>query len=726
MSIIVAARWLILTMSVTLLVPAGLWAAVLVDLPLDKQINIGLGDAIRDHSGLGSDAGVGFVIRNLTPGSGAGEWYVGPSIDLVKAGYGPHVDLSHPGARIEYTARYFQGGGNSNPYGDAPIFVTLIDEDGTSCDMGISYGPQPNPTYPQWLTVTEDLSEASPELDLAHIVGIGFFGTDWAGVGADFIQIRNLRFMDSTQRELMPIAEAKDQEDGDTVYLTGSVSALFPLIGRFYIQSPDHFCGIQVRASTLPTTGQSVYVWGILHTDEVTGEMYIDSSGWTGTGPNKAKPLMMCIRSLGGATLNRQAGVEGGIGVNNVGLRVRIAGEVTTKSDDGLWACVSDGASFDNSGVRVSLAGLQHLDRPWVDVGRQVTVTGISSLYVDGDGARRPVVLLESGGYNDAQDDGNAPKTFRVAVFNFDPHCAGHGNLTTHEVFGWNDPHTLVDGYIADLNSASGGWCNYEIVDWVDADYHAHFTDGFQWDPDDYVIAWQTQTGLHEGEADYVRLLTDRSHPHNQPITIAERIADDEIDEVFFFGAPCGSAFWEASMAGPSPFFVNGGCYNIPDVGRNFVVMGFNYERDVDCMLEDFIHRTECVMSRVYQAPDLWFPTFPATNNWDRFRMIDLVGEGESAVGMCHFAPNSVSDYDWGNPSFVWSTCDDWLYNWPNLLGESTKRLVNCSEWGDGDMRLHHVWWLDHFPQAAGVNPDGRQNNWWKYTCDFNGYPESR
>ena len=106
--------------------------------------------------------------------------------------------------------------------------------------------------------------------------------------------------------------------------------------------------------------------------------------------------------------------------------------------------------------------------------------------------------------------------------------------------------------------------------------------------------------------------------------------------------------------------------------------------------------------------------------------MIDSVRSGESGCGFCHYAPNSAGDYDWGNTTYVWSMCDDWLLNWPNLKGAITKRLVNCSEWGNGDMRLHHKWWLKHVPNATGVNPDGKQNSWWKYLCDYNGYPESR
>lgn len=133
-----------------------------------------------------------------------------------------------------------------------------------------------------------------------------------------------------------------------------------------------------------------------------------------------------------------------------------------------------------------------------------------------------------------------------------------------------------------------------------------------------------------------MRLVTDATYPHNQPKTLAQRVADDEIDEVFLFGASAGLAGWEAAMAGPTPYFVNGDPLNIPTAPRNFVVMGFSYERDVDCMLENFLHRSECVMNRVYPSPDWWLPTFPAQNNWENFRMIDIEGTGASAVGTCH------------------------------------------------------------------------------------------
>jgi hypothetical protein len=138
-------------------------------------------------------------------------------------------------------------------------------------------------------------------------------------------------------------------------------------------------------------------------------------------------------------------------------------------------------------------------------------------------------------------------------------------------------------------------------------------------------------------------------------------------------------------------------------------------------MLENFGHRVESILTKVYGR---WNHKVPLEqmNTWERFTLYDKVAPGNAACGNVHFAPNSERDYDWGNKRFVWSTCDDWL-NYPALTGK--KRLVNCDEWGGGDIRAHHKWWLSHLPKAKGIAPDGKLANWWKYVVDFNRYPES-
>jgi hypothetical protein len=103
-------------------------------------------------------------------------------------------------------------------------------------------------------------------------------------------------------------------------------------------------------------------------------------------------------------------------------------------------------------------------------------------------------------------------------------------------------------------------------------------------------------------------------------------------------------------------------------------------------------------------------------NDWKRFTLHEHVAPDKAACGDVHWAPNSSGEYDWGNKAKVWSTCDDWL-SYPNMTGR--KKLVDCSEWGGGDIEKHHVWWFTHLPKAPGKTAD-KHNNWWLYVVDFN------
>jgi len=46
-------------------------------------------------------------------------------------------------------------------------------------------------------------------------------------------------------------------------------------------------------------------------------------------------------------------------------------------------------------------------------------------------------------------------------------------------------------------------------------------------------------------------------------------------------------------------------------------------------------------------------------------------------------------------------------------------RQVNADEWGNGDTRILHKWWLRHLPKVAG-RTSGVANNWWQYIMDPN------
>jgi hypothetical protein len=127
-------------------------------------------------------------------------------------------------------------------------------------------------------------------------------------------------------------------------------------------------------------------------------------------------------------------------------------------------------------------------------------------------------------------------------------------------------------------------------------------------------------------------------------------------------------------------------------------------------MLEDLGHRAESILSKVYErAPG-------EANLFKRFCRYDKTHPGQAECGDVHFAPNSARDYDWGNPTPVLSHCDNW-YRFPDLSG--APRTVTCAEWGNGDIRGHHKWWLRHFPHFEGER-NGISMNWWEYVIDPN------
>lgn len=304
-------------------------------------------------------------------------------------------------------------------------------------------------------------------------------------------------------------------------------------------------------------------------------------------------------------------------------------------------------------------------------------------------------------------------RIFRVLVLNFDPIIESQGNSRLHEVLSWNDPHNLAEDYMNDLNNVSNSSVKYQIVQWTDADEYPALIDGFQYTDDSYLTAWYNHGPWHTPDmADYYKIISDYN--------IEARIASGEIDEVFMFGAPY-FGFYESRMAGPGAYDVNSP--GMPDVNssRLFIMMGFSYERGVESMLEDYGHRTESIMTHVYGS---W--NIEPKHTWDNFTLYEQYAPGNASCGNVHYAPNAIraeDDYDYGNPNYVWSTCDDWLYNWPYL--EGTKKWVNASEWGGGSARSYFIWWFRHLPNRPGINQDGRQNSWWKYVADFNCYPES-
>ena len=298
-----------------------------------------------------------------------------------------------------------------------------------------------------------------------------------------------------------------------------------------------------------------------------------------------------------------------------------------------------------------------------------------------------------------------APMQPRVLLIVYNPVVDESSDKRLIEEMGWNDPEKLAQGYIDDLRECSGGLVNYTIIDRITANEIPVKVDEFQYTPQTYLNVCRTGQGGHDPDnVDYPSILAK--------FDLIQRITNNEIDEVWMFGAPY-FGFWESTMAGRNSFFLNSEPVKDTDTcPRRFVLMGFNYERGIGEMLEDFGHRTESTMTQVFRYKT------GAANLFERYTLYDQVAAGRANIGSVHFAPNSVRDYDWGNMTPVQSCADDWA-QFPALPNPPNYRMMDARDWGKGDIRGHHKWWLAHLPQAAGAT-DGVSNNWWWYVVDPN------
>ncbi len=283
-----------------------------------------------------------------------------------------------------------------------------------------------------------------------------------------------------------------------------------------------------------------------------------------------------------------------------------------------------------------------------------------------------------------------------------DPLWPGPEADTVRELLGWRDPEALAEAYIEDVAKCSYGYARYRLKEVIYLDEFPLKVDGFRYDAAKYVRAWRRRRFHVPDRLDYVFLIDS--------LDLVRRVAHRQIDEVWLMGHPY-SGYYESVMAGPHAFWCNGP--PVPGTeaaGRRFVIMGFNYERGVGEMLEDLGHRAESILSRVFAGKH------GAANLWRQFTRYDARHPGRAQCGTVHEAPNSERPYDWGNPRLVLSRCDAWL-SFPDL--SAPPRWVNATEWGGGDMREHHRWWLRHLPHVTGET-DGIAHNWWRYVVDPN------
>jgi len=184
------------------------------------------------------------------------------------------------------------------------------------------------------------------------------------------------------------IAEAKALADGAPVGLIDKiVTASFP--GSFYIEEADRSSAILVLGPG-PDAGALVTIGGIMGVNGV-GERAILEPGTTVEAapdpPRVPPPLFIVTEYLGGGPFNAGTpGRTGGVGLNNVGLLVQVCGQVQ-------WIGEHEFTIWDGSAIGPIRVVASGFGTGGFEVGDTVSVTGISSLELDG-GVLKPIIRL--------------------------------------------------------------------------------------------------------------------------------------------------------------------------------------------------------------------------------------------------------------------------------------------------------------------------------------------
>lgn len=184
-----------------------------------------------------------------------------------------------------------------------------------------------------------------------------------------------------------------EQEDTYISLLTKVVTAgTDSLVDRFYIEESDRSAGLMVycgpSGSIQTSVGDSVRIRGKL--DYIDGELALTLPRVVATGTGTVpRAVGMSAKAVTG-TLPSYGGETPAIGLNNIGLLIRVWGRV--KSVGWNFFYLDDGASLiDGSGFTGLKAYTDRLNRP--KVGDLLSVTGISSVEVPfGTDLRIPVL----------------------------------------------------------------------------------------------------------------------------------------------------------------------------------------------------------------------------------------------------------------------------------------------------------------------------------------------
>ena len=217
----------------------------------------------------------------------------------------------------------------------------------------------------------------------------------------------------------------------------------------------------------------------------------------------------------------------------------------------------------------------------------------------------------------------------RVLIVIFNPVIEAQGKQRLVDLMGWNDPNSLSQEYAQVIQESSGGYVEYQVDGTIEIDGYPAKNNGHVFTDEEYLECLTPSRGYN------CVLLID--YPDFlEGYGICSFANERKVTELWLWGGPW-FGFWEAVQAGPHPISTNGPPILGTSCKRTLDIMGFNYERGLAAMLEDFAHRVDGNMQYVYgtRLPD-------ETTPWNRFALLDRDVPGRGGCGNAHLAVNAA------------------------------------------------------------------------------------
>ncbi len=214
----------------------------------------------------------------------------------------------------------------------------------------------------------------------------------------------------------------------------------------------------------------------------------------------------------------------------------------------------------------------------------------------------------------------------------------------------WNSTDSLIQQYISTMKTVSGGALAYYLTSKLQIRKYPVLVDGRQYDDATWTQAMQDDKSAYRDAnglyvmADYMRIIQD--------FGLLQQVQNGTLDEVWMFGGPY-FGFYESRMVGKGAFWCN--APGIEQNCRRFVMMGYNYQRDVREMVHDFGHRAESILGKQFGSfsyvQQLYAPQPPAAaampapkNDFEQFLQTN---------GTVHRKPGGA---DYSQDEIAWAT----------------------------------------------------------------------